>query len=187
MTFVLKLDPDMVKLYDHTKMKFLCQLLYNCSHTHRLTDKQTDKNTHTETKKIIPPPYTREVIKAAQELRHLFTRKKFNLVLYHVFILLYWTEATSILQWELVEHRCIYLNVLGISCKVRHIMCITSKCSMYEYFSLKNHNTASCNFIWFWLLRKNHTVSHFFGKYTRYWKRVLEFCQSIQYNTIIQF
>ena len=56
MTLVLKLDLDIVQMYQHTKDEV--SMLNTSEQTH--TDTHTDK--HTDTTKTLPPPHTREVI-----------------------------------------------------------------------------------------------------------------------------
>ena len=53
MTLTLKLNLDMVKMYHHTKMKFLRQLFPE------LQSEQKDRHTDTDTTKTLPLPHTR--------------------------------------------------------------------------------------------------------------------------------
>ena len=43
MNLVLKVDLDVIKMYHHAKMKFLCQVFQNLQP--ELTDRQTDRQT----------------------------------------------------------------------------------------------------------------------------------------------
>ena len=54
MTLILKLDPDIVKMYHHTKNEVSMS-------TASKVISQTDRQTHTHTMKTLPLPHMREV------------------------------------------------------------------------------------------------------------------------------
>ena len=59
MTLILKLDLDIVKMYNHTKNEVSMSTASKSYSPNRHTDTQTDR--HTNTMKTLPLPHSREV------------------------------------------------------------------------------------------------------------------------------